>query len=75
MPAANPLMDEVAAAVLHKYEYPGVPPPAVTLAVPFVPPLQLAGVALQLAETGDAGPPTMDSHVAVHPLLSVTVTV
>ena len=52
-----------------------MPPPAVTLAVPLLPPKQLTGVALQVAETADAGPPTMDSQVAVHPLLSVTVTV
>ena len=52
-----------------------MPPLADTLAVPLEPPLQLVGVALQVAVTPDRGPPTIDSHVAVHPLLSVTVTV
>ena len=68
-------MDAVTAALLHKYVYPGVPPPAVTLAVPFDPPKQLVGVALHVAETADAGSVTSEVHVAVHPLLSVTVTV
>ncbi len=52
-----------------------MPPLGVTLAVPLDPPKQLTGVALQVAFTADAGPPTIDSHVAVHPLASVTVTV
>ena len=52
-----------------------MPPLAVTLPVPLDPPKQLTGVALQLADTADAGPPTTDVHVAVQPLLSVTVTV
>ena len=52
-----------------------MPPPAVTLAVPLLPPKQLTGVAAQLAVTDEAGSVTVDVHVAVHPLASVTVTV
>ena len=51
-----------------------MPPPAVTLAVPLLPPKHDTGVALQLAVTC-VGEPTIDSQVAVQPLLSVTVTV
>ena len=51
-----------------------MPPVAVTLAVPLLPPKQLAGVALQVA-ANCAGCVTIDSQVAVHPLASVTVTV
>ena len=51
-----------------------MPPPAVTLAVPFDPPLQLTGVALQLIINA-VGCITTDVQVAVHPLASVTVTV
>ena len=51
-----------------------MPPPAVTLAVPFDPPLQLTGVALQLI-TNAVGCVTTDVQVAVHPLASVTATV
>ena len=74
VPAVNPLIDEVIAVVLHRYEYPGVPPPAVTLAVPLDPPKQLTAVALHEAVTA-VGEPTVDWHVNVHPLASVTVTV
>ena len=52
-----------------------MPPLAVTSAVPLLPPKQLTGVALQVADTAEPGCVTIDSHVAVHPLLSVTVTV
>ena len=51
-----------------------MPPPAVTLAVPLLPTLQLTGVALQLIVT-TAGCVTTDVQVAEHPLASVTVTV
>ena len=51
-----------------------MPPVAVTLAVPLLPPKQLTGVALQVA-TNWAGCVTIDSQVAVQPLASVTVTV
>ena len=52
-----------------------MPPLPVTLAVPLDPPKQLTGVALHVASTAEAGCVTIDSHVAVHPLLSVTVMV
>ena len=51
-----------------------MPPLAVTLAVPFNPPLQLTGVAVQLI-TNAAGCVTTDVQVAVQPFASVTVTV
>ena len=51
-----------------------MPPPAVTLAVPFDPPLQLTGVALQFTVTA-VGCVTTDVQVAEHPFTSVTVTV
>ena len=51
-----------------------MPPPAVTLAVPFDPPLQLTGVALQLITTA-VGCVTTDVQVAEQPFASVTVTV
>ena len=51
-----------------------MPPVAVTLAVPLLPPKQLTGVALHVA-ANCAGSVTIDSQVAVHPLASVTVTV
>ena len=51
-----------------------MPPPAVTLAVPLLPPLQLAGVALQFTVTA-VGCVTTDVQVAEQPLASVTVTV
>ena len=47
---------------------------AVTLAVPFDPPKQATGVALQLA-ANCVGWVTTDSQVDVHPFASVTVTV
>ena len=51
-----------------------MPPPAVTLAVPLLPPLQLTGVALQLITTA-VGCVTTDVQVAEQPFASVTVTV
>ena len=51
-----------------------MPPPPVTLAIPFDPPLQLTGVALQFAVTA-VGCVTTDVQVAEQPLASVTVTV
>ena len=54
--------------------YPGVPPPAVTLAEPLLPPKQLAGVALHSAVKA-VGCVIVDEHVEEHPLASVTVTV
>ena len=51
-----------------------MPPPAVTLAVPFDPPLQLTGVALQFIDT-TVGCVITDVQVAEQPLASVTVTV
>ena len=51
-----------------------MPPPAVTLAVPFDPPLQLTGVALQLITTA-VGCVITDVQVAEQPFASVTVTV
>ena len=51
-----------------------MPPLAVTVAVPLLPPKQLTGVAVQIAVNSD-GVPTVDEQVAVHPFASVTVTV
>ena len=52
-----------------------MPPLAVTLAVPSLPPKQLTGVEVHEAETDDEGSVTIASQVAVHPFASVTVTV
>ena len=54
--------------------YVGVPPPAVTVAVPFVPPLQLTGVDVALAVNA-VGCVTVVVAVRVQPLASVTVQV
>ena len=54
--------------------YPGVPPTGDTLAEPLLPPEQLTGVALQIADTA-VGWVTVDEQVVLQPLASVTVTV
>ena len=40
MPAERPLEVALVPPLLHKYVYPGVPPVAVTVAEPLLPPLQ-----------------------------------
>ena len=67
------MVDEVA-VVDHKYVYPGVPPPAVAVAVPFVPPLQLGSVSVT-DRVRAAGAVKTTLSVAVQLLPSVTVTV
>lgn len=69
IPDVNPLMLEVVAPLLHKYVYPEVPPDAVTLAVPLLPPKQLTLVVLPLADNALAGwLTTKPVAVPVHPL-------
>src|SRR5688572_30292071 len=56
------------------YEYAGVPPPAVAVALPVFPPKQRTGV--MVAETvSNVGCVIVTVAVLVHPLASVTVTV
>ena len=73
VPPHNPLMLAVVAALLHKYVYVGVPPVAVTVAVPLQTP-QAAAVEETL-HVNAAGCVMVTEHVVVHPLAEVTVAV
>ena len=75
VPAVTPVMLAVVADVFHANEYGAVPPDPLAVAEPLLPPLQL----MFEFTTADAITAeeifTTTLSVAVHPLLSVTVTV
>ncbi len=73
MPAARPLSVVPVPPDDHADEYCGVPPEIVTLTDPLLVP-QVAGVA-EVSRLRAAGSVMETLAVAVHPLLSVTVTV
>ena len=52
-----------------------MPPPAETVAVPLLPPLQLTFVWAEMLAVNTGGWVIVTPEVLVHPLLSVTVTV
>lgn len=77
-PDVNPVQFAVlcaGAGSFHKYVYPGVPPDAVTVALPLLPPLQLTFVCEVIVAVGAPVLFTFIVVVAVQLLLSVTVTV
>ena len=76
MPAASPVAVTVCCAgmVFQVYDSGAVPPVAVTVAVPLFPPLQFTSVDVAEHESA-SGSVIVAEAEALHPLLSVTVTV
>jgi hypothetical protein len=74
VPAHNPVMDGVVCPPgAHEYVYPGVPPPAITEAVPLHNPKQVTSVELETTDNG-VGWLMVTLAVAGQPFKSVTFT-